>query len=329
MPEHTPSLFVQIASYRDTECQWTVKDLFEKAAFPDRITVGICWQYDPARDRACFVQPSPRPKQTRVIAVSLEETDGVCWARAKTQELFEDQDYVLMIDSHMRFIHGWDSALIEELSRCNSAKPFLSTYPPSYVPPHELQKDCPAIVLRAKPFTEYGDIRFDGEVLPLQPERPLRGAFLAAGLLFAAGRFVREVPYDPFMYFDNEEVTLAARAFTYGWDVYSPTRPLVYHYYYTKEEPMRRALHWDDHRDWEVLRDLSRERYAYLLCREEPGNPYALTNIEHYGLGSARSLEEFEYFCGIDFRKRQASEKALHSGFINGLDRYRVAGATK
>ena len=39
MPEDT--IFVQIASYRDPELQWTLKDLFEKAKRPENIFVGI------------------------------------------------------------------------------------------------------------------------------------------------------------------------------------------------------------------------------------------------------------------------------------------------
>ena len=40
-----PKIFVSIASFRDSETQYTVKDLFENALFPERIFVGICWQY--------------------------------------------------------------------------------------------------------------------------------------------------------------------------------------------------------------------------------------------------------------------------------------------
>lgn len=326
MPEPYPTIFVQIASYRDIECQWTVRDLFEKAEYPERISVGICWQADPELDQACFVVPSPRPQQTHVISVPIAATDGVCWARAQTQTLFKDQDFVLMIDSHMRFIPHWDSALIEELKRCDSDKPFLSSYPPGYKPPNILQQDCPSIVLRAKPFTDEGDIRFDGEVLPVNPDKPLRGAFLAAGLLFAPGSFVHEVPYDPFIYFDHEEVTLAARAFTHGWDVFSPSKTFVYHYYFNADSTdgtEKRSLHWDDRKDWGALRDLSRERYNFLLRGDLPANLAALTDIQHYGLGSVRSLGAFEIFCGIDFVNRVVSERALRSEFIPDLDRYR------
>ncbi len=121
----------------------------------------------------------------------------------------------------------------------------------------------------------------------------------------------------------NEEVTLAARAFTHGWDVFSPTRPFVYHYYFSGDSAEKRALHWDDRKDWVTLRDRSRERCNYLLCGELPANIEALTDIDRYGLGNARTIVEFETYCGIDFKKRTVSERALRSGFIPDLNRYR------
>ena len=321
-----PSIFVQIASYRDTECQWTVKDLFEKAQHPGRVTVGICVQADPVLDKDCFAVPSPRPAQTKVTAVLPRESQGVCWARALTQQLFEDQDYVLMIDSHMRFIPNWDTELIAELSRCSSPKSFLSTYPPGYKPPDKLEVDPKPVVMRAQDFKD-GDIRFEGEVLARTPEKPLRGAFLAAGLLFAPGKFVREVPYDPYIYFNQEEITLAARAFTHGWDVYAPTKPFVYHFYNEPAKGETRPLHWSDRQDWARFQALSRERFEYLLAGRPPDDPKSLDNIGHFGLGRARTLKEYEDFCGIDFRNKVSSERARKSQFIEGLDKYRAPPA--
>ena len=316
-------MFVQIASYRDPECQWTVKDLFEKAGHPERVTVGICAQCDPGLDKDCFTVPSPRPAQTKVINVRPHESEGVCWARAMTQTLFEDQDYVLMIDSHMRFIPNWDTELIAELARCASPKAFLSTYPPGYKPPNDLEKNPKPIVMRAKPFADNGDIRFEGEVLSRTPERPLRGAFLAAGLLFAPGKFVREVPYDRRIYFNQEEITLATRAFTHGWDVYSPTKSFVYHYYNEPKRGEVRPLHWHDNKDWTRLQTLSIQRARYLLAGEEPFDPAALEDIGRFGLGQERSLAEYESFAGLDFANQVSTERAMRSQFIEGLDEYR------
>ena len=322
-----PTIFVQIASYRDTECQWTVKDLFAKARYPERVYVGVCAQCYPDADQDCFVEPSPRPLQTKVVSVLPTESLGVCWARAKVQELFEDQDYILMIDSHMRFIPGWDEALIEEIARCPSPKSFLSTYPPGYKPPNQLEPTPRPVVMRSKAFNERGDIRFEGETLVATPEKPLRGAFLAGGFIFAPGKFVREVPYDPYFYFDHEEITLAARAFTHGWDVYHPPKTFLYHYYNQPAKGDQRPAHWQDNRDWGKLQKLSRARYNYLLAGVPSESAEALAEISRYGLGTVRALSEYEAFSGLDFKAKNASERARKSGFIEGLEKYRQRAA--
>ena len=306
-------IFVQISAYRDSECQWTVKDLFEKAEHPDRVSVGLCLQFDPVEDAHCVEIPNPRPDQTRTINILPTDASGVCWARAQTQSLYGDEDYTLMIDSHMRFIEGWDTALIEELERCDSAKPVLTTYPPSYTPPDNLEENPRPSIMTAKPFNEHGQLRFKAHLLDKAPEKPLRGAFIAAGFVFTRGTFVREVPYDPYLYFANEEVCMAARAFTHGWDVFSPTRSFVYHYYYRPSETEKRTLHWDDNTNWQDLTRRSLDRFRYLLCRKsEDIHPEALREIEKYGLGAARSLGEYEAFCGINFADQTLEEKALN-----------------
>jgi hypothetical protein len=50
-----PRIFVSIAAFRDEECQWTLRDLFLKAAHPHRVFVGVVWQVDPVAD-AHFVR---------------------------------------------------------------------------------------------------------------------------------------------------------------------------------------------------------------------------------------------------------------------------------
>ena len=108
-------IFVQIASYRDIECQWTVKDLFDKAEHPERITIGICWQYDPEEDKDCFLI-AERPAQVRISPFHWKESLGVCWARHQAGLLWEGEEYALLIDSHMRAVPGWDRLLIEQLA---------------------------------------------------------------------------------------------------------------------------------------------------------------------------------------------------------------------
>jgi hypothetical protein len=307
-----PSIFVQIASYRDPECQWTVRDLFEKAEHPERVFVGQCLQVHPVEDAHCAEIPSPRPDQTRTITVLPTESLGVCWARAQCQALYRDEDHVLMIDSHTRFIEGWDSALIAELNLCPSEKPLLSTYPPAYTPPHDLQENPKLSTMIVKPLDERKRIRFRAQILTYVPEHPLPGAFIAAGFIFTHGAFIREVPYDPWLYFRNEEVCLAARAYTHGWDVFSPSKTFIYHYYYVPSETEKRSLHWDDNVNWQELTRQSEDRYRYLLCHQTKNiSASALQDIEKYGLGNTRSLEQYETFCGINFASQSFEAKAL------------------
>ena len=73
-----PRIFVQIASYRDPDCQWTIKDLFEKAFHPERIFAGIAWQFVEEEDGACFREPYRYPDQVRAHASDARLSRGTC-----------------------------------------------------------------------------------------------------------------------------------------------------------------------------------------------------------------------------------------------------------
>ncbi len=315
-------IFVQIASYRDPECQWTVKYLFEKAARPERVFIGICWQYDPETDQECF-QFATRPEQVRISPWHWREGKGVCWARHEAQKLWEGEEYALFIDSHMRFEEGWDDKLIAELAECGGKKAVLTNHPAAYTPPNHIERFSKPTILRAHPYNEEGDMRFRGDFLDRAPDHPLPGAFIAAGFMFAPGRIIKEVPYDPYMYFNQEELSLAARFYTHGYDIFSPKDILLYHYYHDPNAPRKRPLHWDDSTDWVTLQDNARKRLDHLLGYKLSTDPIVTRELDRYGLGSARSLEEYQEYCGIDFKQKTLSEKALRCGFIPDLARWR------
>jgi len=78
-----PRIFVRIAAYRDPECEWTVRDVFRKAAEPERVFVGVCWQYQPREDPPSF-RLHGRHQQVRVMRVPARSGRGPCWARHQT-----------------------------------------------------------------------------------------------------------------------------------------------------------------------------------------------------------------------------------------------------
>ncbi len=300
MDADTATIFVSIAAYRDPDCQWTVRDLFEQASNPDRIRVGICWQFVPEEDKDCF-EIETRPDQCRSIEVDARESLGVCWARHKVQSLWQGEDYVLQIDSHMRFAPDWDVKLIEMLGRCPSEKPILTTYPPGFTRPRQLSHPTLAR-LRAKMFNELGVLYLRAEGVPVDraPDQPQPHAFCAGGFLFGRARLMQEVPYDPYLYFQGEEITMSARLWTHGWDFFAPNEPLIWHDYTKGSRPR----HWDDHDAWTKLSKRAAARLNHLLGMAPASDPEALQEIERFGLGTVRSLDEYQAYSGVDFKNR-------------------------
>ena len=296
-----PRIFVSIASYRDTECQWTIKDLFDKAHYPDRVFAGICQQFVKGEDDDCFLVET-RPGQCRVVEVDADDSRGACWARAKCQALWRGEEYFFQIDSHMRFVTGWDERLLAMLAECPSPRAVLSTYPPGYTPPDTLSPEILPVII-PKGFDSHGILlqRSHGEAPPPVPAPPPPTAFAAAGMLFAPAAIITEVPYDPFLYFQGEEITLAVRLWTHGWDLFTPNRVIAWHDY-TKRPTRRR--HWDDSAAWARLNEQSFARVRHLLGMEHSDDPEVTRELDRYGLGDARSLAEYEAFSRVDFKNR-------------------------
>ncbi|OLP77819.1 [Skp1-protein]-hydroxyproline N-acetylglucosaminyltransferase, partial [Symbiodinium microadriaticum] len=115
MGSRDPTIFVSIPSYRDPECQYTIRDLFSKASKPERVFIGVCWQADPEEDAACFLlePPSHLASNVRVLPLHHRDARGPCYARARIQqELYQDEEYYLQLDSHYRMIPNWDEERI-------------------------------------------------------------------------------------------------------------------------------------------------------------------------------------------------------------------------
>lgn len=301
-----PRIFVNIASYRDTECQWTVRDLFLKARHPDRVFVGICWQFVQGQDDDCFLFKT-RPDQCRVVEVDANQSYGACWARSKVQSLWQGEEYTLQIDSHMRFVQDWDEVLLAMLKQCPGKKAVLSSYPPSYDPPDQLGDYSVAEILPNE-YDSHGvlKLRATAAIQQDNPPPPKPNAFIAAGLLFGPSSMIADVPYDPHLYFHGEEITLAVRLFTAGYDVYSPNRTIAFHDYSNKRG---RHRHWDDN-EWTHLNDLSFKRIRHLLGQETSTDPEVIKELDKYGLGSMRSLAEYEAFARLDFKNRLIDGKS-------------------
>lgn len=137
------TIFVSMVCYRDCEGRFTLKDMFQKAKHPGRIFAGIVWQHALEDDPDVFegevryhsLQDIPQEfhKHTRQVHINFRDAEGPLYARHLAQRLWNGEEYFLQIDSHMRFMCGWDEKLLRFLKECPSRKPILTTYPLGYV----------------------------------------------------------------------------------------------------------------------------------------------------------------------------------------------------
>lgn len=310
-------IFIQIASYRDPELVPTLRDCVAKAERPDLLTFGIAWQHDGTETLAEFAS-DPR---VRLFECDWTESRGACWARHQLQQLYDGEGFTLALDSHHRFVQGWDSALKKQLARLPAERPVLTAYLPAYTPGAPLAEPR-MTVLTADEFSDDGILLFRPRNLRrwqswLRP--PARARFFSAHFTFSAGSFLGDCGHDPMLYFHGEEITLAVRAFTHGYDLFHPSQPMIYHEY-TREG---RPKHWDDHGRKSgrpfgagVYDHISKARVRQLL-----GMEVVTQDFGRYGLGSQRSLADYEAFAGIDFAGRRLSDGAASGAPPNALAR--------
>lgn len=280
-------IFVQIASYRDAELPLTIQSALSMAKYPERLSFGICWQFD--KETYLDLDQFVNDRRFRITQTSYEHSKGCCWARNQTNLLYQGEKYTLQIDAHMRFAQDWDERYINMFAQADSDKPILSTYPSPYyyvdgtehcATNHGMQK---LVLNRIR-----SDLTtvFKAEVVE-DKSRPAPSAFLAAGQLFTLGRFCEEVEYDPELYYSGEEISLSARAYTWGYDAFCPNEDLIWHLY---QHPM--PVHSSDHKSNQHQSAIKRLHRLFIDDH---------TRLGKHGFGTKRSLADYEQHTGIDF----------------------------
>ena len=123
------------------------------------------------------------------------------------------------------------------------------------------------------------------------------------------GEFAKEVQHDPNLYFHGEEISIAVRAYTHGYDLFHPHKVIVWHEYTRKG----RTKQWDDDSDWVNKNNQSHLRNRTLL--EMEGKCECEMDFEHYGLGSKRTRQDYEKYAGIRFTDRGVQQHTLDNNF--------------
>jgi hypothetical protein len=311
--EMSDTIFVGISSYRDPLLAHTIKSALDHAKYPERLRFGIVEQ-EVLEHR---INPSAFfGADITYIAIDPTASRGACWARSIQMSLYNDENWLLQCDSHTIFGDDWDEYFVEmsKILRMSNKKCLISSYPRGFtfkngksapvaddgkVIGHVCTKD--ASFDSGTPVTSIHPIGVDSLV-------PVRGFFIGAGCIFAPGKFVYDVPYDPYLYFNGEEHSLSVRAFTHGWDVYHAPAMPIYHLFENNGGDSYRKKHWSEDEDedrklkWGTLDVRAKMRLSAMLFRGE--------DVGRLGLGNVRTLEQFAEFSGIDYKNKTIHEKA-------------------
>jgi hypothetical protein len=303
----TDTIYIQIAAYRDPQLLPTLKDMIDKASKPENLRIGICWQHskDDVWDN---LDEYKNDSRFRIIDVNYLESKGVCWARNSIQQLYDNENYTLQLDSHHRFIQNWDSELIQmvkDLQKKGHKKPLLTGYIPSFDPDND-----PAARVQEPWKMNFDRFIPEGAVFFLpasfdswdSKESPLPSRFYSAHFAFSVGEFAKEVQHDPDYYFHGEEISIAVRAYTHGYDLFHPHKVVCWHEYTRKG----RSKQWDDDKEW-----VKRNDFCHLKNRKlfEMDGEKRDVDFGKYGFGLVRSLRDYEKYSGLCFKKRAITQQ--------------------
>lgn len=305
--EKTNTIFIQIASYRDPQLLPTLENMLQHAEHPENLRIGIAWQHS-SDDDWDKLDNYINDSRFRILDIDYKQSEGVCWARNKVQQLYDEETYTLQLDSHHRFAKNWDTTLIsmlKDLQDKGHSKPLITAYIPSFDPDNDpgarvtvpwkmnFDRFIPegAVFFIPATFDSWDDL-----------SQPLPARFYSAHFAFTVGQFCYEVQHDPNYYFHGEEISISVRAYTHGYDLFHPNKVICWHEYTRKG----RTKHWDDDKIWH-----ERNSSCHLRNRKLFGMDGEVNDIDfkQYGFGTTRTLSQYEQYAGLSFKKRAITKR--------------------
>lgn len=310
------TIFIHLPAYREPELIPTIKDALVQAKYPNRLRFGICRQYNP-EDVFDNLDEYRKDKRFKIIDIPHEQAKGLPYARFRINELITDEDYILQLDAHHRFIKDWDVELITMHKNLEKKgyKPILTGYLPYYNPFNDpAGRTMEPWQQQFAAFYPHGTIFIRPGGIPNWQEmtEPFHSRFISGHFAFAKTEWAKEIKHDSDIYFSGEELNLTVRSFTHGYDLFHPHKLVIWHA--TMREERDGKLIWDDQskrgEDWWTKQNQARAKIRQLLRTEDNG--FDLTG---YDLGTVRTLRDYEKYAGINFKKKSVQNYTKENKF--------------
>ena len=311
IPIKKDTIFISIASYRDEVCNSTLKSIYSMASNPKNVFCGVVQQNDASVDSDCLLESTDSIVKENVTMMRIKhyEAKGPCWARYLATTLWSGQEYFLQIDSHSRFVKDWDKKCIRMMKRLRDdgvKKAVISHYPKSIEDyddkkPTEVTRMCQSF------FNNRDMISFLGAGTEETNDNFYETPYVAGGFILSSHTLLEDVPYDPNLdfLFVGEEIGHSIRIWTAGYNIYTPSENIVYHEYERKGKPKV----WDDNKYSDadafekVKQIIGLQANASNSKQELPSN--IKYNMDKYGVGKERSLQDYYDFAGIDLKNKR------------------------
>lgn len=303
------SIFVQIPSYCDFELPKTILSATQNASQQNQINFGIC---NITLDKNYIYIPQQNLHWSRISLFDdiAPKNIGLQKARKIANNFYDGEDYYLQIDAHMRFEKDWDIRLIELIvmyKNIGFKKPLLTTYPPSYWYNSFLVEEFGSLKnVNAISFLENKN-KFETTYVPSQLAIDINPncfytASVSGGFIFTIGEYANIIPNEKIAFW-GEEILIAARAYTHGFDLLLPDQSYMWHLYYdhnkTIQENGRRHVWKDFPKEWNILEQESKQELSRIFSNAVVGPNE---------LGSERSLQEYGQYAGLDFLNKKVTQ---------------------
>lgn len=295
-------IFISIASYRDPLLERTIKSAIDNSSKTNELYFSVVIQ-----DLDSDIPDLSWVPNLSLITMHPRDARGAGYARANAMKFYRDEDYYLQIDSHTLFEKDWDILCIKQFKMAQeiakNEKIILSHFPPAFHVENnnkisfiKKDKDKPPYATKQVPIlnrrNEWTAKRV--ELSDKNKSMPELSTTVLAGFIFTLGSIVKEVPYDPEISFFGEEICFAMRAWTRGWDIYSPSVVIVHHFYHRTNY----IKIWKDRNiremSWKQIEDISKNKQKSVLSGIEEGT---------FGAGQYRHIKAYEKLIGFDFKK--------------------------
>lgn len=298
------TIFVAVPSLNDPELFKTISLIFKNAKNPKNVYVGLFYQYIDKKEESLIKEEMSNYKNVRLKTGFIKDYIGISSGRNNAISLYNNEDYVLQIDSHTRFDKGWDENLInifnEAIQYVKSEKIMLNAYLNEYsykktlfgvkaYYPNKTTIPSYTYMNNSKMVLDYlpkWRNNYDKQEKPFLPSRKF-----SANFVFTYGKYIKDLILEDQVFFWSEEYTKSIDLLSKGYAIVHPNKPLwITHYYGNNFRP-----------------DLVRNRFAVEDYYPDKKELDEISNKEkefviNY-IDNHPDKEKYESYAGIRFGK--------------------------